>query len=400
MLILMIQYRGGIRDAGVYLLSGDSILNKDNPYLPADGNMSRWGTFGPVPFSALLSILPEIFQVLLLQLMNFLSVGIIIKTFKPKIGTKEFLVVYILSIWSSPFREGLATNQMSCITLGLVALTVSVIQKRPRTIISWLLAAIPMAMALDLKPHLTFVFFISLCIYLRSWTFLLFTSFILLITHGVINLYHGRILEVDWLNSIISLNSSAKKNNLGDSVAFWPLVNEILDKPTIIYFMSIFIFLLATVYSFISAKNLDGTSLTFLSFAAPSLFIYFHFYDMVLLTIITIITLIRFKEIFLSVCTLSMILVPKIWLEPKNWTLVILLSFLLVIWKFRLENIKKLHIYKFCLGIIMSVAIHMFNDALELDQFLLQTLIVSECLLLCGIVYLKSRFINNKLSFI
>jgi hypothetical protein len=378
----MWQYRGGLRDSGVYFNSGKLILSRDNPYVPAE---SRWGTFGPLPFTLFLSIFPAEVHTQAVQLLTFLGAAIFTRSIFPKMKPDDFIFTYLLLIWSSPFRENLATNQMSCIVLGFIGVSLFILQKESKQIYDWMLASIPMAIALDLRPHTTIFLFIAASIYFRSTRLFFGTVSILLLAHLSINLSQGRILEIDWFNSLKTLNSAAQGNKLGDSVSFWPLLNHYLDAPSLFYAISIittlvlFCILLLTVL----ARNISINWIA-LSFLIPAFSIYFHFYDLIALVAVGLGTVVLNRPNVYAVSLLSFILIPLEFSQFKNIFLYIALTSLYILFK----GINKKSIKALVFGNLVALVVRLLSLRLELDARITQSLMVSlSVILLVGLIF-------------
>ena len=131
----------------------------------------------------------------------------------------------------------------------------------------------------------------------------------------------------------------------------------------------------------------------FCSFLAPSLFIYFHFYDVVPLTVILAILVLRVKNHILVAFSVSMYLIPIEYMSIKNTILVYAFIILLTVLKSkRLE--KTIWIRNSLLSITgwaMSYLLHTFNSILGFSDHLLQSLIVTECLIIVTVLFYYSK---------
>ena len=243
-LYLLIYYNdnGNMHDAGVYVDSGLAVFNGENPYECC----SRWGSFGPVPFSAFIVVFPLAMQAAVVRLLSLAGIYMFLRTFFPtKVETDRYLI-FLVIIWCSPVRELMVTNQMTGICIGLVALGVKIHELHGRYKYSKTLAIVSatlFAMALDMKPHITIIFFISWCIYRKAIKLFAYVIIALMSTHALIDFSQNKILELDWLANLRGVNSSAIQSTLGDSLSFWPILNNYIARGKIFYYFSIILVL-------------------------------------------------------------------------------------------------------------------------------------------------------------
>ena len=290
----------------------------------------------------------------------------------------------------------LAINQITGIVLGCVALGKKFLpsnMNKQNRFTSYFVSTLFFSIAIDLKPHTIIFLFIVIILFEKSHKLIIYTTIFLLASHITINMYVGSILELDWIRSILKVSLSASENELGDSVSFWPIFNYYLNYSKIFYLASILsvaaLFIISLRFS--HKKQLDMA--IFLALLAPSLSIYYHFYDLIPLCIIVLNWAILNKQYTYSSFILSFILIPKEYLSYKNNLLVFFL--LLQLSYLFLRNLKELKTFtllKIILGVILTYMLHFFNTYLNFNQFLLQSLIVSETLLMIYfVIYLKRK---------
>lgn len=386
-LILLFQFRNaGIHDVGVYIDTGKAVLSQNNPYLIG----SRWGTFGPVVIAILSSVFPADIRANIFQLLSFAGIYFFYRTLFPMLEKTEKYLIFMVVIWLSPIRELLSTNQATGIVMGIMAIGIKLSNS---TTLSRFISGLFFAIALDLKPHLFGVFFIVwIVINKRKITFLSTLAY-LLATHLLIDFSQRRILELDWYKTIGKLSHDASESKLGDSLSFWPILNNYLHAESILFFASMALTLITTVicvYLGLKNKLLDSY---LLSFIVPSLSIYFHFYDIIPLCIIFAICIIKSRNSIVTISFLAFLLIPIEYLSIRNNILVFLIVGIVLYFKTR-TNSQAEKIKIFCFGgisIFLTLCIHLFNTKLHLSDHLLQSLMVTECICFISITYILSR---------
>jgi hypothetical protein len=154
----------------------------------------------------------------------------------------------------------------------------------------------------------------------------------------------------------------------------------------------IFTFTLTAICFYLSKKQQKDAAI-FLSFFVPATSIYYHFYDAVPLTVIVVILIVRMKNTFISGLVLSFFLIPLIFDSARNQTLIFAIGILTVIWvRERVSHRSYLHLLgRLFSGFAVAVVIHVLNLRLNLSEYLLQSLIVTQCLVLAIVVFFYSK---------
>jgi hypothetical protein len=382
---------GKLHDAGVYYNSGLDILRGENPYPDA-----RWGSFGAIPFSILISVFPEEIKALVVRILSLAGIYIFFRFLYPNKRLIEPLAISFVLLWTSPVRELMVTNQMTGIVIGLLALGVKFLEPFTsfRKISKATLAgALFFAMALDLKPHICIIFFLSWAIFKKSIPKFLIVILTLLITHLIIDLSQMKILEIEWFNTLSRVNESASQASLGDSLSFWPILNHLLDENSILYFASILVTCILAGLCLYWAYRGRWDDVMFLSFFIPSTSIYYHYYDAVPLCVLFMVILFRINNLFLISFTASFILIPKEYMSIRNQILVLLIIGIFAL-RLILKNKNGKHgpiIISAISGLFTSTLLHLINTKLELSEHLLQSLIVTESLVMISSLYIYTR---------
>lgn len=387
---IVIYYNDGgdIHDAGVYFDSGWKVLRGQNPY-----DISRCGSFGPVPFALFLSIFPDLARAAVCRIMSLVGIYLFSRLIFPAQRALEHLAILLVLLWLSPVRELMVTNQMSGIAIGLLALGMELMNNSTFTKKdAWklLLGATLFTMALDIKPHLCIFFLLSWAIYKRTLSKLTVVATIWITTHFVIDLSQKRIIELDWLSNLRNLNSRASADSLGDSLSFWPILNHYIDAPEAFFKISIACTLILTVICFYSAYDGRWQDAVILSFFIPSVYVYYHYYDTVPLCVVFVLILFRINNPFLVSFSTSVIIIPKEYNSIRNQLLVLMVIGFLMCWKIASRNISNLRMQLplACAGYSASMVFHSINTNLHLSDHLLQSLIVTESLFIILHLYL------------
>ena len=360
-----------LRDIGLYIDAGRAILNGNNPYETV-GN--RFGFVGCIPFALIATLLPESVLNLTFQLLNILGLITFIFIFNKLYTNFRPELVIITSLWLSSFREILATNQITGILLGLLSTGYyfSQVNKFQASKLKIIVAAFSFVIAIDLKPHLSLVFFIILVVKSRNFQLFKFVTIVWVILHGLVNLSQRRILEFAWLDIVLDLQNQAENASLGDSVSFWPLLNAALSIesfPTLFLFLPILILITCLI---VLSNFLTWQDVSIWSFLIPSFFIYFHHYDIVPAAVLFLIVLQSryFRYLLIPV---GFFLIPIEFNSVRNQALVLAIFLL---WKYQLKS------YISYTNLLISwsslILIHMINSQVATSPKIIQSLVVSQ----------------------
>ena len=118
-----------------------------------------------------MSLVPFVIRATTVRILSLIGIYLFLRTIFPSKRTFEPYFMFLIILWSSPVRELLVTNQMTGIAIGLLALGVKLnegIGGAKPAITSRFFSAIFFVMALDMKPHISLVFFLSWIIYKRE----------------------------------------------------------------------------------------------------------------------------------------------------------------------------------------------------------------------------------------
>lgn len=381
-IIICFYYRSGgmkdldyfgppLRDIGLYIDAGKAILNGENPY---DTIGNRFGFVGCIPFALIATVFPESVLNLIFQLFNILGLITFILIFNKLYTNFRPELVIITSLWLSSFRETLATNQITGILLGLLSIGYyfSLPNKLQVSKFKIVAGAFSLVLAIDLKPHLSLIFFVILVVKSRNFQLFKFVTLVWVILHGLVNLSQRKILEFSWLDKVLDLQNQAENASLGDSVSFWPLLSKALSIesfPTLLLFLPM---LTVFVCLILLSNSLTWQDVFVWSFLTPSFFIYFHHYDIVP-AVVLILILIQSRYFKYLLIPVGFFLIPIEFDSLRNQALVLAIFLL---WKYQLKP------YISYSNLIISwsslILMHIFNSQITSSPKIIQSLVVSQ----------------------
>ncbi len=380
----------GVRDVGVYIEAGRAVLQGVNPYRILD---IRFGTFGPVPFGIASYLIPESIQTIFFQIMNLGGIYLFLSIFGRRFPNCNISLVFFTLILTSATRELLVTNQITGILMGLIAAGYHFFDATSYTSCRFKLALASscFAIAIDLKPHLIFIFVFMLAISKRKHHLLLTTGTVWVAAHLIIDVSQKTILEFDWLNTLMKLSHAAESGKLGDSVTFWPMVTQAFPDLNIPTFVMSIPFLLGVFALIQYAKKKDFEDLAGWILILPSVSIYFHFYDLIPAMALA---LLRHSAIpsALVLTPIAFFLISIEWNELRNQIMIISV---LLIWKIKSEGqIKFLQLLK---SVVLLVILYLLNSELATSPQMKQALAVSECTVMVGLLLLRDKYTGQRI---
>jgi hypothetical protein len=217
-------------------------------------------------------------------------------------------------------------------------------------------------------------------------------------THATVNVYLGRIVEIDWIEKVGTLSDRANRNELGDSVTFWPIIRKYIDIEGSFGVVSKATLLLLVLLTFWLAYKKYWGSFFFLSFFAPAFSIYFHYYDAVPFIALILWAVLTRQQSILSFVVLDLLIISKEATSQKNMVLVVCISSLVAIFSTSANSIRIRNLIFSVIGFGTWQLIYYANSKLNLDQYELQSLVVTEVLVLAALYFIASSRESNKLQ--
>jgi hypothetical protein len=410
---LLYQYReGGLKDAGLtdtsirdvggYISTGTRIIDQVNPYIP-DGELwggARWGTFGTIPVALIADLIPRFLQVVVFQTLGLLGLYLFLATVFRRIPKVYVYSIFLLLIWSSSYREMLATNQIIGMVLGLIALGINALflYEGNKSHLIRFLGTLSFVIALDLKPHISGLLIVGLYLFFRRGFDFIWLVTLYVVTHAAVNVYLGRIVELDWIEKVGTLSDRANRNELGDSVTFWPVIRKYINIEGSFGVVSKATLLLLVLLTFWLAYKKYWGSFFFLSFFAPAFSIYFHYYDAVPFIALIFWAILSRRQSILSFAVLDLLVISKEAASLKNIVLVVCISSLVATFSTSSNSTRLRNMVFSVIGFGIWQSIYHVNSRLNLDQYELQSLVVTEVLVLAALYFITSSRGSNKLQ--
>jgi hypothetical protein len=387
-----------LRDVGVYLDTGRQVLAQQNPYTGTysqDGTVARSWQFGPTVLTILTGWLPMKLVTPTFQLLNFFGIFGFIYLISTKLKTRYFLLILLIVIWSSPTREMLVTNQITGLIMGLISFPIILyrkyqIKQRNINALWYPFMAFPIATAIDLKPHIAIGLVVTIFFLEKVMVIFIIAVGELVFFHALIDLYHGEILEIDWLLFVNNLNEMGSKNQLGDSVTFWPLLHHFtdfeFDSRVISYPL---IAIVGAAFLVLLRRGLYIEAMATVTFL-PSLSFYFHFYDAIPLVVILLSVVLRHRINSFSLGVIGFLIIPSEINNPKNIFLVLALLGLLLYLKREQRDLFRVASF----GMFTLLIIHILRYLPNGDARINQSIIVSATMLLSYVSLIFHRELN------
>ena len=394
---LLYYYRqGGIKDAGLtettirdlgpYIDGGIKILHGENPYIPIS---TRSGTFGALPLTIMSLIIPDNFKTFIFQILNLSGAIYFLNTV---FANKEKMIkrlATILLLWTSPVREMLVTNQVTGIVLGFLAIGIRThtvtYSKNYKYGILQFITALTFGIAIDLKPHITIMFVVIYLLNKRDFKAMTDCLILWITIHVLIDLTQWRILEIDYAKFILGLAETAQNNELGDSVAFWPIISSITPIQTTN--VSVIVLTTLSFLTLILSLKKQNRIAIVLSLLIPAFSIYFHFYDAIPIVVLVLFYSVETRSYVFSFLTLSFFWIPKEFTKPVNITMILVLSFLFcgIMYIGKINFLRKA--LGSILGLFLAFIIHLVNLQINSNVLLEQSIAVTECLLFSIVLF-------------
>ena len=335
-------------DDGIYVAAGQRILDGSPIYIEG----FRSGPFGAIILSLLAEVIPQNFAWLVFQVSYvFCMIGIVtILSRGTPVGQVMFTLVFAISC--APMRESLHNHQ---ITALVVFMSIWPFFYFRHNLALKYLAVFSCSFAVDLKPQVAIFLVLALTLLHRNFI-LPFISFVFtLFSHGMISVFRGENVDLQWINFLLSLNQSSK---WGESIFFWPLLEKFGISSEFLLICQQFC--IVGLILFIFYSGLRGESSRCL--VAVGLLTYFmsysHFYDCLLIAVLAIIKSTVNPDLK-SLLFMGFAIVPGevIILQNFVFLMVMMLVYLLNIRSFQLFKLKQI-IFIF----LLTFAVHLFNN--------------------------------------
>lgn len=388
----------GLRDFGCYISPGRTLVMGNDPYLDTLC-ATRYGTLSLFPFGLFDLIVPRQISVFLIQLISLIGIQYFVYIFCKSLDLSLYPAIALVVPWLSSVRENLVVAQATGLFMGLSGFVLKkyVLEKNSNiSRANATLCGIILAFLVDIKPH-SFGFFV-LFIVIYSWNnqknrsdLLLRFMFTWTVGHILIDLYVGKILEVNWIQRIFGLVSASKTSGLPESIAIWPLLDKFSiqnnSKNLISYFFLLFFLVCIVITAFMKKDMLS----IYLIFLAPSFYVYYHHYDMVPIILLTILFY-RIIPTYLFIALIEYVILP---MQVKNIFNLILLVLLVLMFLVAVPRNNEIRMTQ---NVMAGTALYIFIQTLNSymsDLVSLQTLFMTEfifCFTLFAYHLMKNHF--------
>lgn len=393
-LLISFYYRaGGTRDFGLYTKAGEAFLNGENAYVT---QLWRSGAFGASVLWLIFGIWPQVLLPFLYQGVTFISFWFFAKFLG--LPSNKIFWVFGFTLFLSPVREVINTLQITGLVLGLMTLSIS---SGPKFLSKFeksyfVLQAIAMAVALDLKPHS--ICFVVILLFIKGIKRHVISTAVLIIGlgHTALDLLNGEILEKTWFNSLANLGNASGEN--GESTSPWKLIGYLSGGKINTNLFSLGAIVVVVIIGVIYREKLDQKSLLYLGLTASTLLTYMHYYDLAPLAVCVLVRYFANPNSAFALATMMFLILPR---EVGSWpNLVVFISLCFLLLSVTSEQvafwqIKANHLSKAFL--IFSI-IHLLNAQLDWDYRLVHALVTSETMMMAILVLLGSIGISKNVS--
>ena len=225
------------------------------------------------------------------------------------------LQVFSIVLLTSPIRALVASVQHTGIIFGLLILGYYLASKQIQRgllsnspVLKNILASLCFALSLEIKWQLALPFILVLGIASSNTKLLFFTVLSIAFMRVGIDLWVGRVLEIDQLNvwKIQKLDSQA----ISEQVSPWKFLGYIFPISLDWFTVSFIVYLLLICLLIFKIPRIELRAALFFSLLVPIITAYIHLYDIVILPILlTYWALLKFKS-FPNVFNLGLMLLP------------------------------------------------------------------------------------------
>ena len=269
----------GFGDDGIYVSAGQRVLNGSPIYIQG----FRSGPFGAIVLHAIAETLPQNLGWLIFQVIYLLCIVGVVSILINGSTKSEKILVMVFAISSAPMRESLHNHQITALVVFLAIWPFFYFDKN---LFVKFFAILSCSMAMDLKPQIAIFLILALTLINRNFLLPLLSTLFTIFSHGIISIYRGEYVDIQWINFLLSLSRS---NKWGESIFFWPLLEKLglsseflfIAQQTLI--LGLFLFI---VYSGVTGRaTLSLVAVGFLTYCMS----YSHFYDCILIAVFAII---------------------------------------------------------------------------------------------------------------
>jgi hypothetical protein len=405
-LLLLFYYRAGgiadtgrlkvgLRDLGPFVEGGKAIISGINPYDPV---ITRGGSAGSLAIGILSILIPQGLVMISFQALNFLGLFYFIRKFPIQLALETRYIIFLIAIWSAPFRENLSLNQITGIVLGLITLGF-LTEFRKNRVLKIVISRLSIGLAVDLKPQIVvpiiFIFFIFK--YFRRE--ILEAGTTLLTIHLIIDLRIGEIIEKDYIHFLSTLAKQSKGSDFGDSVTYWPLLQDLGINLRGIFVGTISMIVVGfLIYKLTAIKN--PASILAMSLIVPTFGSYFHLYDAIGVATVALIYFAKESRLLLPTIIFGCLIMIPIELNSIQNFLIEIFGVSLIAF-LALSSYKPIEVItKSAVGLLAGFLLNYINHNLSGTARSMQIIVTTEIVAIATIIlviFLRKQRASNVL---
>ncbi len=266
-------FRSQLHDYGDFIKAGELIWNQQDPYSQL--------MYVNSPVSAVcLYMLSKLFFFLhfpiIIQILNVVGLYFFLnQVLRPSLSNPIFLAFALLP-FMSPARALFANVQVTGLVLGLLAFAIFLSRRsKPEFLI-----AVPMWLALELKPHMALPIILILVFEHRlNLKRIAFLSSYVVAAHTIVSLRFSFLVDLNWIRKLMRYSDSSYKE--GYEISYWKPLAIYTGQEDLVKILSlttIIIFILCIINFSLKGK-IDYAILISLLFPLQNS--YLHLYDLV-----------------------------------------------------------------------------------------------------------------------
>jgi hypothetical protein len=273
---LLISDSKELRNSKLLVDAGQNILNKESPY----STPNPYGSFPGMLFVLIDNLSPFGNSALIFILLNLCGYIYMVKFIWPKIDFYTLIVVTIISFLSSPIRALVSNVQNSGLIIGasLIGIYFFDLYMNKRQIQHLFISAFCFVFALELKPQLVLPMIVVFIFQKRSYKLLSLVCVELVSIRIVVNLWTGRILELEQYE----IWKVMRTDNLAirEQISFWKALDNMISSKIDWFLISAVIVLILTFILALLSLKFRSRKLIVLALFLPLLGGYLQYYSL------------------------------------------------------------------------------------------------------------------------
>jgi hypothetical protein len=340
----------GLHNSELLVNAGEKIINKQNPYVP----MQPYGTSPALLYWLINKLSPFSLGPTVFIILNLAGIFGLLSFILPNINWITKLQIFSIVLLTSPIRAMVASVQHTGIIFGLLILGNYLLSKQTRIyflnnsrLVRTILASLCFAFSLEIKWQLALPFILVFSYATKNRKLLVYVPLSIIILRLGIDIWVGRVLEIDQLNvwKTQKLDSLA----IAEQVSPWKFLGHITSNNLDWFTVSFIVYLILICLLIFRMPKMELHTALIFSLIVPISTAYIHLYDIVILPILlTHWAMIKLKS-FPNVFNLGLILLPtKIDLSSEIIKSVVFFLAIVAIIVFVGETLRFFDLMKIC----------------------------------------------------